>query len=297
MRSEIPFDKTPAAQLIPWIIAIMVYLVTLVLTVSAGVNDVIHKSQQQLRHTLFVKIPVPSPPENTTAFTPAATVDKHRSVQKSLSDLPDVLSVRLIEASPFLSFLATLDQYRVSSSATKWSFLAVQFKPTADVNALSRMIQAQIPDGHIVETDLDLPQFIKWGWIILMTCLVMGGVMGGLIIGAAMVTIIFTTCTGVALHDEVIHILRLIGATDNYIAKRFRNHAFKISFKGSLIGGILAAFTVAGIIYSIQRYTDVEPWLTQQVIWLTIGLTPLFMMIMILISTRLTVLFVLARRG
>lgn len=68
-----------------------------------------------------------------------------------------------------------------------------------------------------------------------------------LVIGAAVLAVVFAVRTGVAIHRGEIQILTLIGAPDRYIARQFEGQAARSALKGGVVGAILAAFTLMGI--------------------------------------------------
>jgi cell division transport system permease protein len=66
----------------------------------------------------------------------------------------------------------------------------------------------------------------------------------GLIGFTAMAAVIFTTRSSVAIQRDVIEVLHLIGATDDYVAHEFQRQAFRISLTGSVIGTVFALATL-----------------------------------------------------
>jgi cell division transport system permease protein len=61
-------------------------------------------------------------------------------------------------------------------------------------------------------------------------------VFAGLIALTVVITISLVTQSGLAAHHEAISILRLIGAHNSYISRKFQTHAFKLSLRGAFIG-------------------------------------------------------------
>ena len=69
-----------------------------------------------------------------------------------------------------------------------------------------------------------------------------------LLIGAAAVlTVVFTTRAGLAVHRDVIEVLHLIGARDGYIARQFERQARGFGLRGGLVGLALAVATLIAI--------------------------------------------------
>ncbi len=68
------------------------------------------------------------------------------------------------------------------------------------------------------------------------------------LIGAvAVLTVIFTTRAGLAVHHGVIEVLHLIGARDGYIARQFARQVLSLGLRGGIAGLALAVLTLLGI--------------------------------------------------
>ncbi len=61
---------------------------------------------------------------------------------------------------------------------------------------------------------------------------------------AAIATVVFATRTGLAIHHDVIELLHLIGARDNFIAQQFQLNALWLGLKGGATGVVLAVATL-----------------------------------------------------
>jgi cell division transport system permease protein len=293
MRSEIPFNKTPAMKLIPWMIAIMVYLITLVLSLAVVVNNNIHQSQTYLRNTLMVEI---VPTESDQQLSLAQEIMRRKAILNDLQHFAGVISARFTqpESNSFAEFWLPEDEEQSSAVDLFPAVIELKFDPlrSGDLGAIIKNIHTAFPSVQVIEDHPMVKNKMFNGWIILAGCMTLAT----LIAAAAMVTIVFATYTGVSLHEWAIDLLQLMGATDNYIAQRFRDHALQLSLKGGGIGGILAAFTFASIMYSSMQYPAMLKEIPQRAIWATIAITPLFIALMTLISSRITVLFALNRK-
>jgi cell division transport system permease protein len=56
-----------------------------------------------------------------------------------------------------------------------------------------------------------------------------------------------------AVHREVIEVLHLIGATDDYIARQFATRAFTLAFKGGIGGLLLTIPALAAVVLETER--------------------------------------------
>jgi cell division transport system permease protein len=72
----------------------------------------------------------------------------------------------------------------------------------------------------------------------------LAGLVLALVGAAAVVTVVFVTRTGLAIHRNVIELLHLIGAYDTYIARQFQRHALRLGLAGGALGLLLALVTL-----------------------------------------------------
>ena len=108
---------------------------------------------------------------------------------------------------------------------------------------------------------------------------------------------IFTTRTGLAVHQEAIEVLHLIGAQDSYIARQFATRAMMLALRGGLIGLALAVPTLIVIGFlSAAMDAGVMPKLTMRIDeWLIIIVMPFLAALLAMITARFTVLKSLAQ--
>ena len=57
--------------------------------------------------------------------------------------------------------------------------------------------------------------------------------------------VVFTTRTGLVIHQDVIELLHLMGAHDEYVARQFQVHHFWLGLKGGVVGLALTGVTLA----------------------------------------------------
>jgi cell division transport system permease protein len=113
----------------------------------------------------------------------------------------------------------------------------------------------------------------------------------------AVLTVVFATRAGLAVHGSTIELLHLLGAGDPYIAGLFQRHALWLGLRGG-IGGLLPALaTVFALGYAGGRLD--APLLPELAIgpggWLALALVPASIAVLAMVTARTTVLRVLAR--
>ena len=114
---------------------------------------------------------------------------------------------------------------------------------------------------------------------------------------AAVITVVFVTRTGLAIHRQVIELLHLIGAQDSYIARQFQTHAMKLGFKGGILGfaAALATIYAAGLLLSGSGRVLLPNFELGLREWILLGLLPLLATLVAMLTARWTVLRTLAR--
>jgi len=119
-----------------------------------------------------------------------------------------------------------------------------------------------------------------------------------LLIGAASIlAVVFVTQTGLAVHNDVIEVLHLVGARDRYIAGQFQRHALNQAARGTLAGTVLALVTILGLTL-IGAPADLPLLPTMRLGlngWLALAAVPLAALAIAALTARMTVLRALHR--
>jgi cell division transport system permease protein len=122
------------------------------------------------------------------------------------------------------------------------------------------------------------------------------------IAAASVLTVVFTTRTGLAVHREVIEVLHLIGARDGYIARQFEREALRLGLAGGAAGLALAVLTLLALGHAAAatallgdevRLLPALHLATWQ--WASLCLLPAAAALVAVATARLTVLRALAR--
>ena len=113
----------------------------------------------------------------------------------------------------------------------------------------------------------------------------------------ATTTVIFITRTGLSLHHDVIELLHLMGAQDEYVAKQFESQALALCLKGGIIGFALASITLLAIGALIGRLGSqlLPPVHLSLLQWLVLVAMPLAVALIGMMTARIIVLRSLAR--
>jgi cell division transport system permease protein len=113
---------------------------------------------------------------------------------------------------------------------------------------------------------------------------------------AATLTIAATARARLAVNRAEIELLHTLGASDGFIARQFQAGAFRSTIIGVIIGSVLAAAVVVGL---IKTAPPVMPFVSQLRLepadWAVLGLVPLGAILLAMLVTRWTA-YGLARR-
>jgi cell division transport system permease protein len=134
--------------------------------------------------------------------------------------------------------------------------VAVQISADADLTALSRRIQSEIPTASLDDHGQWLQRLSAMAQV--MTLL--GLVVLGLVFAATALCVVFATRGAMASNRTVLEVLHFVGAEDSYIAREFQRHFLLLGLKGAGIGGVLAViiFLVAGFLGRLEGPTPEE---------------------------------------
>lgn len=235
-RLDIPLNRDSSVRFLPWIIALMVYLAGLALAGTLVLQAALAHWNQSLNGTLTVQVPPPD----------AGKPDPLPAVLALLRGTPGVVSAealsraataKLIE--PWLGTELTPDELALPRLVD----LRIDPRAPPDLAALRARLAAAAPGAALDDHRLWLDRLAQLVMSIEATALAIVVLIGG----AAVLTVVFTTRAGLAVHHAVVEVLHLIGARDGYIAAQFQRQALELGLRGGLVGLLLTAATLIGI--------------------------------------------------
>jgi len=237
-RSDLPLSDNPAVRILPWIVALMVYLATLTLAGGLLVASMADEWSQGLTGTVTVQV---TPTKNESLAELDARVAQ---ATRTLLKTPGVTSANTIP----LAEIATMLEPWLGTGANIAELplprlIAVTLDQTADLDSLSQRLRKKTPGAEIDDHQYwraHLVTFLRSLQIVALTMVAL--------IGVTTVTIVvFATRSGLAVHHDVIEVLHLIGAPDDYIAGQYQRHAQRLGFIGGAVGGVLGVATLLGL--------------------------------------------------
>jgi cell division transport system permease protein len=289
---DLPLGRDASSRFLVWIIGFMVILGSLALASAMLLSDVGRDWRVELAGKLTVQIM----PEGDGGDADATALDlRVRMAEQFLAGQPGIAHVE------------TLSDRRIAMLLEPWlgprsredalpipKLIDVQLVPgsAVDISDLTRRLGELIPGSSIDDHGVWLTRLLTLTGAIETVALSILG----LILLAAAATVVFTTRTGLAIHDKEIELLHLVGAEDQYIARQFQVHALTLSLKGGIAGMLVAAVALAalGMIGEGAAIGMIPPLTLSISQWLIIALLPLATSLIATSTARLTVMRSLA---
>lgn len=232
-RSDLPLERDASARVLPWVIAVMVYLATLALAGSVSIHGALSRWNAGLAGKATVQI------------DPAPDLEMSRRLRLALEVLkttPGVIEAELMPREKLAELLEPwLGKGNVAPDLPVPELIDVTVDPAEiDLVELGRRIEGIGPGARLDDHTLWTRGLIIGGRAIQALALIAVVLIGF----AAVAIVVFATRAGFATHFDIIELLHLMGAQDRYIAKQFQRHFRWLSFKGGVVGLALAAATL-----------------------------------------------------
>ncbi len=236
VRSDLPFDGDATGRFLPAIIAFMVFLAALALAGAVVLETATARWSESLRSALTVQIAAGTRAETEAAIDTALDILLSTEGVASAETLPEADIVALLE--PWLG------AGNVSSDLPLPRLIDVGLRADArpDVAALAERIEAAVPGARLDNHQVWVSGLVRLGRSVQAVAAAIVALIGL----AAVAVVVFTTRAGLAVHQDMIEIMHIIGARDSYIARQFQRHALALGFRGGVIGLVLATVTLVG---------------------------------------------------
>lgn len=286
-RTDLAIERDALGRFLPWIVAFMVYLASLALSGVLALDAMAQRWDQGLGGTLTVQM-VPVKGEANEARIQAAL--------DGLRAEPDVARAEVIGMDRIAALLEPwLGTREIAGDLPLPILIDVELKPGAnpDHSGLAKRLLAAVPGTSVDDHRIWLDRLVR----LIRTVQIVALAIFGLSLLACVGTVVFTTRTGLSIHQEAIEVLHLIGARDSYVARQFAGRALALGLRGGLLGVALALPTLFGLVELAAR---VEGGLMPEVIfspshWTAFALLPVLAGLIAMLTARLTVLGALAR--
>jgi cell division transport system permease protein len=292
LRSDLPLSRDASGRFVPWIVGFMVYLAALAVAGALTLDSIAARWQAGITGTLTVQVA----PADAADADPAAREARLQQVLQVIRATPGVAGVEVLGPDAMNRLLEPwLGPGSAEMGLPLPDLLSVTVRPGAQVDlpALQAALAAAVPEAEVDDHRRwldDLAVFVH-------SVELLAAVVVSLVCLAAVLTVVFVTRTGLAVHRRVIEIVHLIGARDAYIAGQFQSHALRLGLIGGLVGSGLAAATLL----ALQRlFAGLDTPLLAGIglgpaHWAAFAILPVAAAIIAMLTARVTVLRSLAR--
>jgi cell division transport system permease protein len=286
-RLDLPTDGDGSGRFLPWIIGLMVYLAALALAGMMALQGAIERWDSALAGTLTVQLPAGAGRELDAALA-------------LLRATPGVTRAEPLDAAANAALLERWLGPGLAANELRLPILIdLRVDPARPLDhaALAQRLAAVAPTARLDD---------RHGWLdrlydIALTIELIAGAIVILVTAAAVMSIVFATRTGLAIHHGTVEVLHLIGARDTFIAAQFQWPALRLGLRGGLIGLVPAVLTLLALGQVTGGMTPpsslstlpgltLAPWH-----WIVLLMLPVAAGCTALITARATVLRALAR--
>jgi len=249
-HSDLSLSDDPAVRILPWVTGLMVYLATLTLAVALLVTALAADWSAGLTGTVTIHIVAAS--DETKAEMDSRVEAAIREALKT----PGVKEAGTIPASRVAELLAPwLGDEAPTNDLPLPKIVDVKLDDSDDLDiaGLRERLEKAVPGAGLDDHQLWRDRLVRF----LLAIQIVAGVMVTLIGATTVTVVVFATRAGLAVHNEVIEVLHMIGAQDEYVARQFQSNALILGLKGGVLGSIAGIATLLAIKYTAGQL-DVE---------------------------------------
>jgi cell division transport system permease protein len=282
-RSDLPLDRDGHSLFLPWLIALMVFLAVIAMAGILVLNSVTERWGQEVTGTVTVQV--------SSAEVTSEDEARLQAILDVLASTKTIYKYEVISDERVLELLEPwLGDIRNSNDLPLPRLIDVKLRPGVrlDVNKLASQINKIAPGSSVDDHQVWLKRMVNLIQTVQILAMAVLFCIGFATVG----TVVFTTQTELAIHHEAIDVLHLIGAQDAYIASQFAGRALALGLTGGLLGLVLGIITLMGIGYligSLDRLFVPDLQLTA-FHWLIVGLLPVSVSVIAMMTARITVL-------
>ena len=285
----IPRDAI-AGKILPWVIAAMAYLASLALWGGLSLNNFTERFTAGLENVATVQLPSKSTRTNRANVT---------KIIRILKDEPGVSNARALTTSEQNALLEPWLGSGVNAGDLPIPpLIDVELDPEApaDLVALGAKISEAVPGTRIDNHRQWLSQLLKLANSLRFIAL---GIVV-IVIVTTVVIVISATRAALTVHLDIIEIIHMIGARDQFMAREMQQLFLPLGLRGSLIGLAAAGLTLL----VLSQFTSGlgGPMLPQQGAGsdivgtlIVLGIVPVAVTALTIITARVTTLRLLAR--
>ncbi|MEA1675440.1 hypothetical protein [Nitrospirillum sp. BR 11163] len=285
--------RDATGRFLPWLIALMVFLSTLAVAAAQLLSGWAQRWDSGLDGSLTIQVS-PVGEVKKGDGTPAPLDERVQMALHALGGVPGIINARPVPMAdaarlvePWLGDGALLQDLPLPA------LIDVTAGPAVDVTALRQRLAAAVPGTSVEEPGVWLRDLRRLARLVEAVALVIVALIGG----AAVAVVVFAAKAGLAMHQDEVDLLHVMGATDSHVADQFQRHILRLSLAGGAGGAAVALVTLAvlSLLSRTVEGTLLPPLTLAPLQWLALAAVPVVAGALAAISARLTVLRALER--
>jgi cell division transport system permease protein len=268
-RFDISLEEGRGAGLICWLAGLMVFFMALSMAVTFSVSALSNTWVSALTGKITIEIPPPA--------DDAATAEFRDAVGASLAAarrIPEIAEAVVLSDDEVRSLVQPWLGTQLDNTVPLPGLIDITLIDGADPSEVHKKLSAAIPSGARIDLHDDTMSGLRT---------MAGTIKAFFFLLTATIVILSAAAVGamvrskLAIHKDEVETLHLLGATDAYISRQFRQHTLKGTLKGAIAGTgltILALFAVT----AYTKTLDSTFWPQVQFMplqWLALVLTPM----------------------
>ena len=289
-RFDLPLSRDPSTKILPWIVGLMVYLAMLALACTLLLSGLLADWDQGLSNKITIQI---MPLGDETSEEIEAHLTETIRILLITPGIAEANSIPITEIAAMLEPWLGAAAHVAELPLPRRIDVTLEENRNIDIEGLSKQLAENVPGITLDDHHFWREQFSK----LVRSLEVLAILVVGLVALAAIGVVVFATRGGLAVHRELIEVLHLIGAHDEYVANQFQRHTWHNCLRGSVVAGIFGIATLVGI---SQLAKELDPTLLPTIEveiwqWGTLILVPIIASLIAMWTARRTVMRALAR--
>lgn len=240
-HEEIPLHKEGANLFLRVMTAVSVFVFTLIFSVFLVLDGVAQNWREGMDNTLTVQL-MPS----EEALSPKEEEARQKKVISYFENLEDVQSVRLVTNEEMKKLMAPWLGARADLSVLPLpALLDIELKAqtSPDFEQIAQQLAELAPYASFDNHRLWLAKLVRFAQVLRLLAFII--LM--MVLMVSILSIFYAVCTSLGVHREIIEILHIMGAKDNYIAAQYARRGFHIGLSAGVAGMLLGVLGIWGI--------------------------------------------------
>lgn len=287
----IPLESQQTTNWMSWVNGLMIFLAIFFVSASVGFEGVVDFWQSRHKNGFTIEIPPLESPQADASF-----LASQQKVFDVLKKNPAVRNFQVVSKTTIHSTTDFLKNDHVSQHPMP-IVVDVETHPTLSVD-----MEALKADLNKIASGIEILSTREWQSGLMNVAglvFMVGSLLTAVVCCITLAIVMFSTFTGLAIHQKIVNILIQLGATRTYVAQQFQHHTLQNTLVSSLIG--VGFFLLSGlVIFLLALHYEATHILYNISLVSIVGsilFVPLGLMMLSVIVSHLTVHIAIQRYG